>query len=462
MADIDKMMLQSIYDTLFSAYADPPADLKLQGTSQNQNIYLSLNWPGQAIDLESFANPQSPANPNGSEKSVQNFSQLVDRLFSINPITAENGHTLSKGIYPLTVKATVTPPPIDEYAKKRYEEAYNFLHADGTDFDGEGKPITVKVDSPVYTNYKRKMDAYNDALTSLIAAYFALDMSKPADQKQWSLLGPRYISKADSAYQDWTNAQKTRVEDMLAVEAQYINNQVGQVFNNAQLQYDKYQRGDISDPNSVYYPAYAIPANWFAPSAASTWTSVTLDSKTLKTNEHSDFSKISAGGNASWGLWHVGGSFDKEDSHVSMSKQTTNLTVSFKFTRVQINRPWYNHLLYSIKGWSLGNAYKKGGLSSGTRNQPLNTPFPMLPTSFIAVRDLSIKADFSKEDSELITSKLKTKASFGWGPFAISGGYEHGSSDKKFASSFDGKTLKNEGLQIIGWLSTIVPECPPQ
>ncbi|MEA4916324.1 hypothetical protein [Proteiniphilum sp.] len=462
MADIDKLILQSIYDTLFSAYADPPAELKLQGVSQNQNVYLSLNWPGQALDIASFANPQSPTNPTGDVKSLQNFSTMVDKLFSINPITAENGYTLSQGIYPLTLKAQVTPPPVDEYAKKRYEEAFNYLHTDGTDFDGDGKPIPVKVDSPVYANYKRKMEAYNTALNSLLMVYFGIDLKDPAGQRQWSLMGPGYISKVNSAYQDWVNAQKSRVEDMLAVESQYINNQVGLVFSNANVQYENYARADVFDPTKKYWPAYAIPANWFAPAAADTWTSVTLDSKTLKTNEHSDFSKITAGGDARWGLWHVGGSFDKEDSHVSMNKQTTNIKVSFKFTRVQINRPWYNHLLYSVRGWSLGNSYGKGGLSNGTRNQPLNTPFPMLPTGFIAVRDLAISADFSKEEAEMITSKLQTKVSFGWGPFAISGGYAHGSSDKKFASSFDGKTIRNDGLQIIGWINTIVPECPPQ
>lgn len=460
MADIDKLMLQSIYDTLFSSFSNPPEELKMQGTSQNQNLYLSLNWPGQALDIEAFANPQSPTNPGGQAASLQNFSTLVDKLLSINPISSQNGQTLSE-IYKLTVTAGVTPPPEDPEAKRRYEEAYNFLNVDGTDYDDSGKPITVKVESPIYTNYKRKMKAYNDALTDLISKYFTLDMKKPEDQRQWSLLGPRYISAADSAYNDWTNAHKAKVEDMLAIESQYINNQVGRVFQEAGLQFGKYKRADVFDPNNSYWPAYAIPANWFAPGAADTWTSVTLDSKTLKVSEHSDFSKISAGGDARWGMWHVGGSFDKEDSHESMNKETTNLTVSFKFTRVQINRPWYNHLLYSIKGWSLGNAYKKGGLSNGLRDQPLDTPFPLLPTSFIAVRDLEIKADFAKEESEMITSKLKTKASFGWGPFSISGGYEHGSSDKKYASSFDGKTIKNNGLQIIGWISTVVPECPP-
>jgi hypothetical protein len=40
----------------------------------------------------------------------------------------------------------------------------------------------------------------------------------------------------------------------------------------------------------------------------------------------------------------VGGGFDKEDSHASTSKDTSDLSVSFKFVRVDIARPWLNFL----------------------------------------------------------------------------------------------------------------------
>ena len=100
-------------------------------------------------------------------------------------------------------------------------------------------------------------------------------------------------------------------------------------------------------------------------------------------------------------------------------------------------------------------------LSNGTKNQDLNTPFPLLSTSFIAVRDLEITADWGHQDSSFVSNKISTGASVGWGPFAISGSYSHGSTDKKFNSSFDNRTISNKGLQIIGWVNTIVPACPP-
>lgn len=460
MPDQNARMMQAIYDTLFNAYTNPPPGSQTQGASQAASTYVSLNWPGQQIDIAQYANAWSPQNPDGAVSATENFATLADNMMSLNPISALNNNTLSN-IYSLVVNANVTAPEPTADQKKSYDQALAFLQADGTTYDSNGKPVTVKVDSPVYANYKRKLKAYNDSVASLLAKYFQLDMTKSADQRQWSLLGPTYQSAVSSAYDDLVNSQKAKVEDMLAILGQASTNQVGQVFLSARKNFDGFVRAGLTDPNKKWYPSYPSPANWFAPDAADDWTEVTIDSKELHTSEHSDYTKISAGGSASWGLWSVGGSFDKEDSHQSMSSDTKNLSVSFKFCRVQIDRPWFNNLLFSMKGWSLGNAYAASGLSNGTKDQALNTPLPMISNSFIAVRDVKISADFSHEDSSLVTSKLSTSASFGWGPFAISGSYSHGSEDKNFNSNFDGSTISNDGLQIIGWINTITPSCPP-
>lgn len=454
-------MLQAIYDTLFSAFTSPPAQAEGQGASQADQTYLTLEWPGQQIDVEQFANPWSPQNKDGSTDATENLSFLVDKVQSLNPIFSANGQNISD-IYSLVTNAQVVSPPLDEKAKQEYEEAIKFLQTDGTDYDDSGKPITVKVDSPVYANYKRKKKAYSNAVVTLMSNYFQYDMSKPEDQRKWSLLGPTFTDSVNTSWDDWVNAQKTIVEDKLAVLAQSSNNQVGVVFNAAKTQFNNMRRASITNPGKNYWASYASPANWFASSASAEWTEVTINSGDLHRSEHSDYTNMSSGGKASWGLWSVGGSFSKEDSHQSMDETTKNLKVNFKFARIDITRPWLNMLLFNIKGWNIGSAYQKSGLSNGTKIQPLNTPFPLLPTSFIAVRDLSITAEWGHQDSSFVSSKISTQVSGGWGPFAISGSYSHGSTDKKFNSSFDGRTITNNGLQIIGWVNTIVPDCPPE
>ena len=161
-------MLQAIYDTLFSAFTSPPAQAQGQGGSQADQTYLTLEWPGLQINVSDFANPWSPQNPQGSTEATENLSFLVDKVQSLNPIYSANGQNISD-IYNLVVNAQVVPPPLDQKAKEQYDAAIAFLQADGTDSDDEGKPITIKVDSPVYMKYKKMKKAYDNAVVSMMS-----------------------------------------------------------------------------------------------------------------------------------------------------------------------------------------------------------------------------------------------------------------------------------------------------
>ncbi len=454
-----EQMLQAIYDTLFSSFTAPPAGMSLEGASQAKQTYLTLQWPGLQINPADFANPYSPSNPEGSQAVVENFSAMVNKVQALNPITSPNGNTVSQ-IYQAVLEAQITPPPSDPRAEQRYKEALDFLKAKGTDYDDDGKPIQIVVDSPIYRSYLSKKAAYSNAVVSLMANYSQYKMENPEDQRKWSLLGPSLNDGVSTAWKNLVAAQKDKVESALAVLGQASNNQVGKIFDDAKMQFTALARGGIVDPTSKYWRSYALPSNWFAPSASDIWTEVTINSGSTNVSEHSDFSSISSGGCARWGMWSLGGSFSKEDSHQSMDTETTNLAAKFKFARIDIQRPWLNFLLFSMGGWSLNEMYKPGKLSNGTKDQA-GTAFPLLPTSFIAVRDLSISADWGKQDASMISSKLSAGGSFGWGPFALGGSYSSGSSTKKFKSDFDHRTISNNGLQIIGWVNTVVPNCPP-
>lgn len=456
----ESKMAQAIYDTLFTAFTAPPKGFNSGAVSQADKTYLTLNWPGQQLDVAQFANPWSPVNPQGVVSATENFSRLVDDIPSIYPVTSPNGNRVSQ-VYELVTNAKVVPPPENPAAKAAYDKAFNFLNTDGTSYDDDGKPIKIKVDSPIYANYKRKLIAYNNAVVALMANYFQYDMTQPEAQRKWSLLGPTFQSAVQSALNDLQNAQQTKIEDALATLSQSSDNQVGQAFKQARDQFTMMKRAGITDPTKPWWPTYATPANWFAPNAAAEWTNVTINSGSLQTSEHSDFQSSTASANASWGLWSGGGSFNKEDGHQKMSKDTDSLTVSFSFARISIDRPWLNYLLFSLKGWSI-QAYAAGEISNGSRVQDVKVPFPLLSTSFIAVRNLKITAKWAHEDSSLITSKISGSASIGWGPFSIGGSYSHSSTDKKFNSSFDGQTISNDGLQIIGWVNTITPFSPPE
>ena len=86
---------------------------------------------------------------------------------------------------------------------------------------------------------------------------------------------------------------------------------------------------------------------------------------------------------------------------------------------------------------------------------------PLLPTSFVVARKVKISANWSKADWALITSKTSGGGGFGIGPFSISGSYAHSSSKQTFTSAMAGGTITVPGVQIIGFISQVVPYCPP-
>lgn len=459
MAVDQEKMLQTLYDSLFGVFTGKPPGG--ESGSEADKTVLMLNWPGQAIDMATFANPWSPANPTGSQDALETFSALVNPIPLIDVGYSSSGKKISE-VQSLVVNAKVTPQVPTDEEKKAYQDAKDYLTAmvDGYD-DNTGAPIKTEGDSPIYANYKRKKDAYLSASTSFLNQYLLLDMSKPEDQRKWSILGPNLQEKVDTAMNDWIAAQKTKTEDNLATLSQSSNNQVGQLFQDAKNNFNTIKRASVKNAGETYHPSYARPAAWFAPGAASTWTEMSVSSEETKIEEHSDFTKYGGGASASWGLWSGSGSFSKEDSHKSMDKETSDLKISFKYTRVEIDRPWMNQLLYDVGGWSIGKAGGKGSISNGTKVQD-EKMMPILPTAFIAVRDLEITAKWGKEDYDLITSKLETKASFGWGPFRVSGNYESSSRDMTHTTKFDGTTIKSDGLQIVGWINTVLHESPPE
>lgn len=460
MAIDEQKMMQSVYDTLFGVYTSPPPG-GLPAGSQENKTFLTFVPGGNPVDIEQFANPWNPNNTEGSTAATENFSKLVDQVPSVKAAYSPNGNTVS-GIYKQIVEgAKIRQLPEDPAAKAAYEKAFKFLNADGTDYDDEGKPITVSVDSPVYRNYKIKQIAYANALATFMASYKKYEKMTPADQREWSILGPALQRPLIDAWNDLQNAQAKRIEDNLAILAQSAENQVGRVFKDAQEKFSLLRRGSLSDPLSQWWPSYAFPANWYSSGSAAGWPTLSLSSRSYQLNENSSFSKYGGGASVSFGLWSFGGSASHQSESYHMDTQTDSLDVSFKYARISIQRPWLDALVFSLPGWSWP-PQPVGGFSSGDPKNAGNTPFTILPTALIVTRDLKISATWGKTDLDMIKKATSGSASFGWGPFSVGGSYSSGSSSKKFKSEFDGRTLSAPGLQIAGWLCTVVPKCPPE
>jgi len=124
-----------------------------------------------------------------------------------------------------------------------------------------------------------------------------------------------------------------------------------------------------------------------------------------------------------------------------ISNATDGFSVSFKYCMVNLTRSWLKLALLNTKNWYLYGT-QSGEYSQGRLD---NNPgmFPMLPTAFIAIRDLVIKANWSQPDLQAVK-----QAKF-LGPFDISNG------------SINQNTITAKGLQIVAWQSRLTPLLPP-
>jgi hypothetical protein len=85
---------------------------------------------------------------------------------------------------------------------------------------------------------------------------------------------------------------------------------------------------------------------------------------------------------------------------------------------------------------------------------------PFIPTHFILVRNVRISANFSHNDQTFVANQFQTSASFGWGPFSVSGSYSEANSDAVANGSFDGASFTIGQPQIIAFTGFLLPMCP--
>lgn len=132
---------------------------------------------------------------------------------------------------------------------------------------------------------------------------------------------------------------------------------------------------------------------------------------------------------------------DSQLLSAALTPQTTNFQISCRFCLVNITRPWFKSALLNLRSWYMFGA-QAGDYASGTLDHNPGM-FPMLPSAFLAIRDLKISAQWSAQDRQNLP-----RAKY-LGPFDIG------------SATLQADSLSSSGLQIVGWLSRLNPMLPP-
>ncbi|MDR2001936.1 MAG: hypothetical protein LBQ74_02800 [Prevotella sp.] len=451
----EQKVLEALYDRLFQAVTYAPAGQASLFDKTSVFIQFAKN---QAINPKDFANPLSPVNPKGDLNSAEFFSRMVDAVPAIDSNYVITANKVSK-TYGSIVRGADTKSIPDSNQLEIYTKAYSYLNKEVTIEDFEGNKTTSYQPSPVYAAYKNNRTAYMSALSAYRTAYLGYNMENLDDQRKWQANEPLLKNAISQTYDTWRAQGATQVEQALAAMASSINNIVSSTIKASQEDISSAEMASSMGIQDPWYLAYANPTNWYDENAGS-FSQLKLESNNLTRTGDSSYSEYSAGGAASWGLWSVGAdvSGGHKESHAHMDADAFSL--SAEIAVVQINRPWLNDLIFRMKGWFL-KLQAAGGISNGTLKDNSSNMLPLIPSAFIIARNIAITANWTSEDRSHVENSISTKARVGWGPFAVSGSYSHGSSSDYFHATFDGGTLKIPGMQIIGWVNQIVPYSAP-
>lgn len=479
--------------------------------------HLSLLFPGMPLAAGAFVNPWSPKNPEGDQLAAENLARLSDGVPTFSPVHTESGQSLDK-VYGRLVCADVFSDPsasaeprkaaaysrrtrlfaprrpvapgglrpvaADRAASERAirieraglarlqllspaqigiqalaalpvaaRDALKLLVHEAVDYDATGARIRVLDSSPRHEEYLQHRRQYEAAVLVLMARYRSLPACDAVDRQRWVAQAPGLEATLTKLRQRLISRDALQLEAALRVRdaASVRGGSVGVLFDAARLRYELTKRRGVQNPFALWHACQAAPGNWYEPSAEYAEARVLLGRPVSQADTGRTERAL--------GMWRIGCPGQGGWSEQALSPNTRSLRVSFTFQRVQILRPWFEYTLLGLGSWShtgqKRNTYSTG---SGTDNAG---SFPLLPVAMIVARDVELTADWSPEDQELLTSCLTQGRRLALGPFVLSGSYGSGKEEYRLPSSQRDRTVRAPGLQLLGWLSDIVPASPP-
>jgi hypothetical protein len=121
----------------------------------------------------------------------------------------------------------------------------------------------------------------------------------------------------------------------------------------------------------------------------------------------------------------------------------SDIFITFEYCVVSLDWPWIAEAFLLLRNWFVPG-YAQSSVSNGSGL--LDTGLlPALPTGFILIRKLEIQANWGQSDLDAI------QGAAGFGPFSLAG------------RSYNDQTglLTCDGMQIIGWFCSALPQLPP-
>jgi hypothetical protein len=219
----------------------------------------------------------------------------------------------------------------------------------------------------------------------------------------------------------------------------------------------------------TFNPTYFSPTADTWQSGSWTHAKFTADQWSQTATSHS--TSWGVGGGVNFGLWSFGGGSAGSSSANHQASQDQAVSVELECMRIGILRPWIHDVIFTLRNWtwdpdSFGSvsgdqpfslAYYPPG---ATQPDPTSSKMPVIIQELIAVRNVTLEGNFDQSTIDKANSSFQANASFGWGPFSVSGSYSTSDSSYNAQGSASGDKITIITPQILGMFVSVLPQCP--
>jgi hypothetical protein len=342
--------------------------------------------------------------------------------------------------------------PLTSTLSKQYEEIFSFAALPVKQLTPEQQQ-KLATDIATCDALRDAYDQYQTAFVQADADYQAA-LNNPASTDR--LLADLSDAR-NRALRAWSTGNiRKRYEDAYA-ELLYL--QSGNPVSYFQTLDQQRQQFKGSSGNRPFFRTLFEPA--IADWQGASWTKAVLDTSSVASDSYSRSTSWSGGLSVGWGMFSFGGSGGHSETYSHDHTEATVLEAELEYLRVKIARPWLVPDVFGYRFWTWQKTHGFSYLSDGATPpvEPTGT-LPMLPLEMLVVRNVKLKADFTMTDNQVISSHLQAGASFGFGPFSVSGSYTENSQEVKISGVHNGATIEIDQPQILAFLCSLTPQCP--
>ncbi|RZL88853.1 MAG: hypothetical protein EOP82_21535, partial [Variovorax sp.] len=406
--DQEKKVLETLYDRLYDALTyvpggDKPGDFDRATTL----LQMTKNY---VLNPDDYRNAASSINPKGDLRSAFAFSDMVDAVPNVSTEWSDSTDKVS-GTYKRIVEGANAENKEDPAQRALYDKAYAFLNAKTSIPNVDGPPTETFGPSAIALTYDQNQTAYVNAIGGYRLAYNGYNLDEIDDQRKFQAVAPGLQNTVDQAWNKWVREGKQNVEKAENLLRASINDAVSAAIRQAQeAMSDQNAMADLMGGNAKWFPSYAMPTNWCESTCRGS--KLTLSSKSLATQTSEEASEFSS--NSKGIFWWGSRTEDGTTKGESASMQANEFELSAELIVVRIRRPWLNSSLFRMTEWS-AKGMPPNGISNGKLKGNENGLLPLIPTAFIVAKDVTIKADFTSQDTSRFTSQSSSSESWGWG-----------------------------------------------